>query len=138
MKLLASLQTIGRCLVLDDVCSLGNSIAWFVEPALTILSTVTSRPSLNRIVCDSGFKTTGKGFGEPELINFGEIKSFEFSAEHGMITLVDENSSVSVGDRIEFVPAYSDATVFLHEYIYGIRNNVIETVWPVIGRGKLH
>ena len=109
-----------------------------LEPALTILSTVTSRPTKNRIVCDSGFKTTAKGYGEPELFNFGQIKSFEFSAEHGMITLAEVNSAIKVGERFEFVPAYSDATVFLHDYLYGVRDGVIENVWPVIGRGKLH
>jgi len=108
-----------------------------VEPALTILSTVTSRPNPERIICDAGFKTTGKGFSDPELINCGDVKSFSFSAEHGSITLVRNNWSPRVGDQIEFVPGYSDATVFLHDNLYGVRNGHVETVWPIVGKGKL-
>jgi D-serine deaminase-like pyridoxal phosphate-dependent protein len=42
-----------------------------------------------------------------------------------------------VGDTIEFVPGYSDAVIFLHDYLYAVRDGFVETVWPIIGRGKL-
>ncbi|MEE2803161.1 MAG: DSD1 family PLP-dependent enzyme [Pseudomonadota bacterium] len=108
-----------------------------VEPALTILSTVTSRPDPARIICDAGFKTTGRGFADPEVIDCGDVTSFSFSAEHGRLTLSQENRSLRPGDQIQFVPGYSDATVFLHDYLYGVRDGRVEAVWPVVGRGKL-
>jgi len=108
-----------------------------LEPALTILTTVTSRPDSNRIICDAGFKSSGKGFGEPEVLDCGEVKSFKFSAEHGSILLARDNSSPCPGEQIQFVPGYSDATVFLHDCLYGVRAGRVEVVWPVVGRGKL-
>ena len=108
-----------------------------VEPALTVLSTVTSRPDPTRIICDSGFKATGKGSGDPELIGVNGSPSVEFSAEHGVITLSEPAPQPRIGELVEFVPGYSDATIFLHDYLYGIRAGRVEVVWPIVGRGKL-
>ena len=57
--------------------------------------------------------------------------------EHDVMTLSKVASQPQVGDTIEFVPGYSDAVIFLHDYLYGVRDGVVETVWPIIGRGKL-
>ena len=108
-----------------------------VEPALTVLSTVTSRPTGARIICDAGFKAAGKGAPDPELVGIDIPHSVQFSAEHGVITLSGEVSQPQVGATIEFVPGYSDAVIFLHDYLYGVRDGIVETVWPIIGRGKL-
>ena len=108
-----------------------------LDPALTILTTVTSRPDANRIICDAGFKSSGRGFGEPEILDCGVVESFKFSAEHGSIFLAQDNLSPRPGEQIQFVPGYSDATVFLHDYLYGVRAGRVEVVWPIVGRGKL-
>ena len=108
-----------------------------VESALTVLSTVTSRPTADRIICDAGFKATGNVSPDPELRNISDCASIKFSAEHGIITLSKGTPQPRVGDTIEFVPGYSDSAIFLHEYLYGVRDGLVETVWPVIGRGKL-
>ena len=108
-----------------------------VEPALTVLSTVTSRPAADRIICDAGFKAAGKGAPDPELVGIATPHSVSFSAEHGVITLSQDVLQPRVGDTIEFVPGYSDAVIFLHDYLYAVRDGFVETVWPIIGRGKL-
>jgi len=38
---------------------------------------------------------------------------------------------------VEFVAGYSDTTVFLHDELYGTREDRVEIVWPILGRGKL-
>ena len=58
------------------------------------------------------------------------------SAEHGVITLSAPNTSVQVGDLLDFVVGYGDATVFLHDAMYGVRKGIVETVWSVSGRGS--
>ena len=107
------------------------------EYALKVLATVTSRPSTTRIICDAGFKTMGSSHGEPELVGFSELAAFKLSAEHGSITLKAPSATPRLGDRIEIIPGYSDSTVFLHDVLYGIRKGHIETVWPLLARGKL-
>ena len=38
---------------------------------------------------------------------------------------------------MEWCVGYTDATVMLHETMYGIRKGIVEVEWPILGRGKL-
>lgn len=108
-----------------------------LEPALFMHCTVTSRPTPERIICDAGFKTLPRGFATPKPLGIDQVKSVQFSAEHGYLILDGANDQVRVGDHFDFVVGYSDATVFLHDTLYGIRKGIVESVWPIQGRGKL-
>ena len=107
------------------------------EYALTILSTVTSRPAPTRIICDAGKKTMSTDASVPKPIGLPEVASVGCSAEHGTIKLVEESDTPRVGDKISFIVGYGDTTVFLHDNFYGIRDGHVEVVWPILGRGKL-
>ncbi len=107
------------------------------EYALTVLSTVTSRPTPTRIICDAGKKAMSSDAAVPEPIGIGEVISVSLSAEHATIEMRQPSREPRVGDKIEFVVGYSDTTVHLHEEMYGIRGGRVEAVWPVLGRGKL-
>jgi len=113
--------------------------AWGValEPSLFVRSTVTSRPVPTRIILDAGFKTLPRGFASPKLLGVDHIESSAYSAEHGIITLNEPNHTLKVGDAIDMVVGYSDATVFAHDTLYGLRDGRVEAVWPILGRGKL-
>ena len=75
--------------------------------------------------------------GIPKPLDMPEVTSVSLSAEHGIVQFAEPTSKPAVGDRMEFVVGYSDTTTFLHNYIYGIRNGIVETAWPLLGRGKL-
>ena len=107
------------------------------EYALTILTTVLSRPTPTRIICDAGWKAMARFPALPEPLKVGEVKSLNLSAEHATIELATPRSAPGVGDQVDFVAGYSDSTVFLHDYLYGVRNGYLEAVWPILGRGKL-
>lgn len=106
------------------------------EYALTVLTTVISRPTSTRIVCNAGFKSMAQHPAPPAPLGIGEIRSLGLSAEHATIELVAPRSAPRVGEPVEFVVGYSDATVFLHDDLYGVRDGRLEIVWPVAGRGK--
>jgi len=108
-----------------------------LEAALFVRSMVTSRPTPTRIICDAGFKTLPRGFADPKPLGIDHVSQISFSAEHGTLTLSEPNTTLQVGDTFDFVVGYGDATVFLHEQIYGIRQERVEACWPVLGRGKL-
>ena len=107
------------------------------EHALTVLSTVTSRPTPTRIICDAGRKTMSTEAGPPEPAGIANVKSVGLSAEHGKIELEAPGETPRVGDKIEWIVAYGDVTVALHDVFYGIRDGRVEVVWPILGRGKL-
>jgi D-serine deaminase-like pyridoxal phosphate-dependent protein len=105
--------------------------------ALTIVTTVTSRPTPNRIICDAGKKTMSSDASTPEPLGLGPVRTARLSAEHATIELESPSETPCVGERLEWVVGYSDTTVHLHEEIYATRNGRIETVWPILGRGKI-
>ena len=59
------------------------------------------------------------------------------SAEHCAVTLGPESQDLKIGDKIELSPGYADFTTILHENFYGFRNDRLEVVWPIQGRGKI-
>jgi D-serine deaminase-like pyridoxal phosphate-dependent protein len=111
-----------------------------LEPALFLRSRVTSRPAPDRLICDTGFKTHTRGFNAPQPVAFA-AKSVVLSAEHGIITLMpgeeEKNKRLKVGTTFDLMPGYGDATVYLHDTLYGVRNGVVETIWDISARGKL-
>jgi D-serine deaminase-like pyridoxal phosphate-dependent protein len=107
-----------------------------LEPALYIQAMVTSRPAPDRVICDAGFKTMPRGFSTPRPVGL-EVKSLLLSAEHGIITLSEANHHLKAGDKIDIMVGYGDATVFLHDTLYAVRNGVVEAVWTIQARGKL-
>jgi len=105
--------------------------------ALTLLSTVTSRPTAERIVVDAGKKTMSGDAAMPEPIGLPATREIRLSAEHATIELARASETPRVGDRVEFVVGYSDTTVHLHEELIGVRNGRVEVVWRVAGRGRI-
>jgi D-serine deaminase-like pyridoxal phosphate-dependent protein len=106
------------------------------EYAATILATVTSRPTPTRIICDSGKKTMSSDGAVPEPLIDDSVQRVSLSAEHATIE-VAEPSTLTVGDKIEFVVGYTDTTTMLHDELYAIRDGKVEVIWPILGRGKL-
>src|SRR5207253_1316895 len=106
-------------------------------PALTVLTTVTSRPTPTRIVVDAGKKAMSGDAAAPEPRGLGAVAAMKLSAEHTKIELQQPSAALRVGDRLEFIVGYSDTTVHLHEEIVAMRAGRIEAVWRVAGRGKI-
>jgi D-serine deaminase-like pyridoxal phosphate-dependent protein len=86
---------------------------------------------------DAGRKAMSVDAAMPRPKSLTGVQSVSLSAEHGRIELTEPNDSVRVGDRLEWVVGYGDTTVCLHDEMVGVRDNVVETVWPILGRGKL-
>lgn len=107
------------------------------EPSLFVRTMVTSRPAPDRLIFDAGFKTLPTWASMPKPIGLSSVKTIRMSAEHGVVTLEEPDFTVKVGDVLDFVVGYGDATVFLHDRMYGIRDGIVEVVWPVQGRGKI-
>lgn len=108
-----------------------------VEPALTLLAQVVSRPAPDRIIIDAGRKAVDPSARQPVPRGLGEIAAMAFSAEHGRIALARPTTTPRVGDRLELEIGYHDQAVHLHEYLYAVRANQIVAVWPVATRGRL-
>jgi D-serine deaminase-like pyridoxal phosphate-dependent protein len=105
---------------------------------LTVLSTVISRSTPTRVVTDAGRKAMMlDDHGEPWPKNSEGVKGVRISAEHGQYELETGAASPRIGEKLEWLVAYGDMTLFLHDMLYGVRGGIVETVWPILGRGKI-
>jgi D-serine deaminase-like pyridoxal phosphate-dependent protein len=105
--------------------------------SLTILATVTSRPTPTRVILDAGRKAMSIETAIPRALKVPGVRSVRLSAEHTQLELETPSDWPRVGDRVEFVPGYTDTTVHLHEEMVALRGDQVEAVWKVAGRGKI-
>lgn len=105
--------------------------------ALTVLSTVISRPNKDTAIIDAGLKTVTKEFGLPLVKGIEGAKLTRLSEEHGNLDVRKSEIELKRGDKIELIPTHCCTTINLHDKFYGIRNGRLETIWDITGRGKV-
>ncbi|MCC6860039.1 MAG: DSD1 family PLP-dependent enzyme [Bryobacterales bacterium] len=106
------------------------------DNALTVLTTVVSKPSSRFAIVDGGFKAfaTDRTFG-PAPKNIEGISYRWAGDEHGRVDLASPSAPVEVGARIEFIVPHCDPTVNLYDRIYCLRGDAVEAIWPISARG---
>jgi D-serine deaminase-like pyridoxal phosphate-dependent protein len=112
------------------------------EVALSILCTVVSRPAPDKATVDGGSKTFSGDIPPERLKLRGYARAADLdmyiesmSEEHGVARL-GPGAEVQIGDRIAFYPIHVCPTVNLSDELIGVRNGVVERVWPILARGK--
>jgi D-serine deaminase-like pyridoxal phosphate-dependent protein len=106
--------------------------------ALTVLATVISAASSDRVVIDAGHKSLSmdSGFAQPK--NLSGWRYEPAGDEHGLLIRdPGVTSSLTVGDRVELIPSHIDTTVNLHDSFMVQRDGVLEDCWPILARGKI-
>jgi D-serine deaminase-like pyridoxal phosphate-dependent protein len=110
--------------------------------ALSILATVVSTAVPGQAVIDAGSKALGReppegeGKGYAALLDRPEVIVTRMSEEHGILDLGPTAWRPHVGDRVQVVPNHACIAVHLHEVVYGMRGDRVETSWPVTARGR--
>lgn len=133
---------VGSYVFMDvDYRRIGGQTAAVYEdfsPALTILSTVTSKTYSDIATIDAGIKSfsTDKDL-VPEVVALAGAR-YSFSGdEHGRIHLDHAARNLQLGEQIELIVPHCDPTVNLYDRIYACRNDQVVEVWPVAARGNL-
>ena len=98
----------------------------------TVLATVISKPTKNRAVLDSGMKSISTDQWPPKINSHQGISIDTVSDEHLTINLESQDSrQINIGDQVELIPGHNDTTVNLHTNSFGVRNGIVENVWPI-------
>jgi D-serine deaminase-like pyridoxal phosphate-dependent protein len=92
---------------------------------------------LDRAVLDAGRKTVNPDIHPPQVKDFPDAEVVSLSAEHCTLRLGPQSQRLKIGDKVELIVGYADFTTVLHEAFFGFRNDRLEVVWPILGRGKL-
>lgn len=109
------------------------------ENALRCRTTIISRPAPERAVCDAGGKTMSSDGGKCEVEAFPGVRYLHGSDEHGSLA-VDPTAlerDLRVGDVITLLPSHVCTTINLHDVMVGVRDGVVEAVYPVAARGHI-
>jgi D-serine deaminase-like pyridoxal phosphate-dependent protein len=107
------------------------------EPALTLLTTVISKPEREVVVLDVGKKSiTFDDVVPPQPKNLDGVSIQSAHEEHLILHLEGPAVDLQVGDKIEMILSHVCTTVNLHERYFGMRDGVLETVWDIPARGR--
>jgi len=105
------------------------------ESALSVLTSIVSCATRERIVVDAGWKSLSSDSGTP-VVKGIDGAAFTFAGdEHGKIALPD-GVNLRAGDKLEIVPSHCDTTVNLYDRYCCLRGGKVEAVWPVAARGR--
>ena len=115
--------------VLDEK---GQPIAEF-DNALYVLTSIMSTARDGIAVCDAGLKAQSVDSGLPVIADRDDVQYIGCSDEHGIID--DPQNDLKVNQKLKLIPGHCDPTCNLHDWYVGVRNGVVETLWPVTARG---
>ena len=130
--------------IFNDRNTVGIAAAALDECALSVLVTVVSTSVSGHAVVDGGSKTFSsdryqaedeRGFGLIKQDPAAEIE--RLSEEHGHVNVSRSDRRYTVGERLMIIPNHVCSTVNLHDEIYGVRGDEVETVWRVAARGMV-
>jgi len=112
------------------------------EHSLFIATTVMSVAAGDRVILDAGLKSMAVDSGLPWIWADGAASAaLDYVAandEHGIVKprhADGQQALPPLGSRMMLVPGHCDPTLNLYDEIVGIREGVVESVWPVSARG---
>ena len=134
----------GTYILMD--ASMANAVGTLDYCAATILATVISRPTAERVILDVGAKgltaqrrsigiTACEGVGT--IKGFAGVHIFNVYDEHAIIYSKPFHDAVNIGDKVEIIPVHICPTCNLQEVAYLVSNGEVVEEIPVLCRGKL-
>jgi len=104
--------------------------------ALFVVGSVGSVPAPDRAIVDVGWKAMPNRTATPICRDRNDVVVAQMYAEH--LRLESTGAiGLEIGDRVVFVPGYSDETTVLHDEFMGVRNGVVVETIPLLARGAL-
>ncbi len=106
------------------------------ENALFILTSVMSHSKADKAIVDAGLKAQSVDSGLPVIFGRDDVEYVKCSDEHGVV--MDPDGVLKINEKLKLVPGHCDPTANLHDWYVGIRNGVVECIWPVSARGHAY
>lgn len=119
--------------VFHDVIQISLDIAKEEDCALTVLATVVSNPREGQFICDAGSKCLGLdqgAHGNSSIRGYGRVKGHpeilvsSLSEEVGKL-VVEGETSLKVGDKIEIIPNHSCSSANFTSYLIATRGDEV-------------
>jgi len=127
----------------NDCNTVDSGGAAWEDCALRVRCRVVSTSVKGTAVIDGGSKTfsdaprfAGAGFGR--LMQAPEVPCARMNEEHGLLDVSASGIRLRPGDLVDVIPNHVCTTVNLHRELFGVRHGLVETVWNIAARGKIH
>jgi D-serine deaminase-like pyridoxal phosphate-dependent protein len=134
----------GTYILMD--ASQGNAIGTYDRCAAAVMTTVISRPTMERVITDVGAKgitaqKRSKGIcatkGHGYIKGYDNVNIYDVFDEHAIIYNEKFRNEVKVGDKVQIIPNHICPVCNLYEKAYLISNGEVVEEIPVKCRGKL-
>lgn len=134
----------GTYILMDG--SQSNAIDSYAHSAASVLTTIISKPTAERVITDVGAKgltaqSRSKGLTKTE--GFGKIKEYEgvyvhgVFDEHAIIYNAEFSEKVSIGDKVRIIPNHICPVSNLYHKAYIIKNDEVVKEIEIAAQGKL-
>jgi D-serine deaminase-like pyridoxal phosphate-dependent protein len=123
----------------------GSAIHDFNKCAATVLTTIISKPTDERVVLDAGAKSLtsqNRSEGICSTHGYGLVKNSNnirlngVFDEHGLIYNKEFRDSIEIGDKLEIIPNHVCPTCNLYEKAYLVSQGTVLKEIPILCRGK--
>jgi D-serine deaminase-like pyridoxal phosphate-dependent protein len=124
-----------------DRYQVAKNVGAIDDCAMTVLSTVVSRPTETRAILDAGSKaltsdTLGMdGFGL--ILGYEQAKIAGLSEEHGHVDLTNAAETPAIGERVRVVPNHACVVSNLFDKVYFVSGERVVDAVPVAARGRV-
>lgn len=110
----------------------------FDNCAMRVRATVVSANEASRVILDCGSKTINSETADGRygyIVEYPAARLHQVNEEHGYVDFSACANAPAVGDIVHIIPVHTCVVTNLHNQIYGVRGDAIETVWDVAARG---
>jgi len=127
--------------IYNDRMQVGWGAATLADCALTVLTTVVSRPTATRAILDAGSKALAADQGP--LPGHGHITAYpqavitQLNEEHAIVDLSASPTRPRIGEVVRVIPNHACVVTNLFDEVHLIRGDTVEEVARVTSRGKL-
>jgi D-serine deaminase-like pyridoxal phosphate-dependent protein len=107
--------------------------------ALRVICTVVSCPVPDKAIIDGGIKTFSSYRGPPYgyFVEYPNAIMNGMSVEHGHVDISECSKKPVIGEKLTVIPNHPGICLNLHDTLIGVRRGLVETIWPIEGRGKV-
>lgn len=102
------------------------------EQAITVLSTIVSRPEKSRAIIDAGLKAISTDHGLPRIISHKNLQIEALNEEHGKLTITNADTEIDIGDTVELVPSHGCTTIPLYDRYIAMKDGQLITSMSMV------
>jgi D-serine deaminase-like pyridoxal phosphate-dependent protein len=114
----------------------GHEVYKDFASSLTVTTTILNNRFPGLLTTDAGTKALTLNKPNPGVVGEPGMDYTAGSDEFGQIRVTAATKTYKIGDKLEVIVPHCDPVVNEYDQIYGIRNDRVETVWPITARGK--